>query len=71
MQAAATSHGKMDGQTMISTPRAMNVIPGTSMIKPERGRSIMPLQVSAIGHIGIGAACAISPLLQSAVVACA
>jgi hypothetical protein len=63
MKAAATSHDKMDGQTTINAPRTMNSAPGITMIKPERGFSIMRLQVSAIGHIGIGIACAIPLLL--------
>ncbi len=50
---------KITGQMIINTPTVMNVIPGISSIAPDRGYSIMPLQVSAIGHIGIGAPCAI------------
>ncbi|WP_151613486.1 hypothetical protein [Sinorhizobium alkalisoli] len=59
MKAAATSHGKTDGQTAINTPRLMNAIPGITITRPESGFSIMPLQVSAIGHFGMGADCAI------------
>jgi len=32
----------------------MRTIPGTINAKPENGLSIIPLHVSAIGHIGIG-----------------
>lgn len=37
----------------------MKAIPENIIIRPENGFSIMLRQVSAIGHIGIGAACAI------------
>jgi hypothetical protein len=59
INAAATSHGKMNGQTAINTPKTMKAIPGNIIIRPENGFSIMLRQVSAIGHIGIRAACAI------------
>jgi hypothetical protein len=57
--AAATSHGKIDGQTAIKTPSVMRAIPGIIIIRPENGFSIMLRQVFAIGHIGIGVACVI------------
>ncbi len=57
--AAATSHGKIGGQTAINTPSVMSAIPGIIIIRPENGFSIMLRQVSAIGHIGIGVVCAI------------
>jgi hypothetical protein len=53
---------------IISTPTVMNVIPGISSTAPDRSFVIMPLQVSAIGHIGIAAACAI--LLSSGLRSC-
>lgn len=36
MKAAATSHGKTDGQMMTNIPRAMKVNPGTSISRPDR-----------------------------------
>jgi len=36
------------------TPKIMRTIPGINNAKPENGFSIIPLHVSAIGHIGIG-----------------
>lgn len=68
MDAPATNHGKRGGQTMINRPTEINVIPGISITIPEMGFSIMPLQVSAIGHMDIGAVCAI--LASSSLRAC-
>ncbi|HXV31767.1 MAG TPA: hypothetical protein VD840_15685, partial [Sinorhizobium sp.] len=59
MHAMATSHGSTDGQTTISTPKAMNVTPGIAIIRLVRRFSIMSLHVSAIGHIGMASAWAI------------
>jgi hypothetical protein len=59
MQAAATNHGKTGGQRAINTPTEMNKIPGISIKSLAVGRSIIPMQVSAIGHIGIEVGCAI------------
>ncbi len=39
---------------MIATPRTMNISPGIIIHNPDLGFSIIPLHVSAIGHIGIG-----------------
>jgi hypothetical protein len=54
MKATATSHTRIRGSMMAATPRRMSTIAGTIIVKPDSGFSIIPLQVSAIGHIGIG-----------------
>jgi len=43
-----------------ATPKMMNKTAGTISAKPDRGFSIIPLHVSAIGHIGIGIGSAIA-----------
>jgi hypothetical protein len=68
MDAPPTNHGKRGGQTTINRPTEINVIPGIIITIPERGFSIMPLQVSAIGHMDTGAVCAI--LASSSLRAC-
>ena len=54
MKATATSQTRIRGSMMTATPRSMSTIPGTIIAKPDSGFFIIPLQVSAIGHIGIG-----------------
>jgi hypothetical protein len=54
ISAIATSHTRICGKIMIAKPKAMKTTPGIIIHKLEPRFSIIPLQVSAIGHIGIG-----------------
>lgn len=57
MNAAAMIHGRIRGSMTTRTPRTMSNRPGMIRVKPEKGISIIPLQTSAIGHVGNGVVC--------------
>jgi hypothetical protein len=64
ISATATIQTKIRGSMITATPRTMRIIPGSMNIVPEPGFSIMPLHVSAIGHIGIGVDSAMGNVLK-------
>ena len=51
-RATATSHKRIRGSTTTATPKIMSTLPATISPNPDRGLAIIPLHVSAIGHIG-------------------
>jgi hypothetical protein len=63
----ASAHTSIFGSITIMTPRAMNRMPGMIRATPEKGFSIIPLHVSAIGHDGIGFGFAIVCSIFSAI----
>jgi hypothetical protein len=54
ISANATSQTRIRGSMTTATPKIMNKIPGTMNINPDPRLDIIPLHVSAIGHIVIG-----------------
>jgi hypothetical protein len=59
ISAIATSHTRICGKIMMATPKAIKTTPGIVIQKPEPDFPTIPLQVSPIGHIEMGAVSAI------------
>ena len=59
ISANATSHTRICGYIMIDTPKITKTTPGIIIQNLEPGFSIIPLHVSAIGHVGTGTVSAI------------
>lgn len=51
----ATNYKSIRGSMRATTPKTMRMSTGTTITKAESGFSIIPLRVSAIRHIDIGA----------------